>query len=323
MTLGVIGAVAIAIVGYFSWDAWLEGSPQPGGVVDGIDPAVEVMADAGGPGTDPSLTEPRARSLENGDADARSASPIASAQPFSIEGYDTAAEALESIARRSGMSRSELRQNAIFWKQACSQVRVPSGDFPPSLATEQYRPALQAFEDFCRGIQDYQNFDLYEMEIAEIDAVFDRIEEAMDAPPPESWPEKIDRLGRDAALEEAFESLGVALRALNESKTQSAMMGLIRSELFPQDQETGPRSHWALMDLAFPLTQALMCQRTDGCSGSSHPYVVRYCLLVYQGQRRLCDAPNSMDDAIFQTLTPVEYDNYLRLYSWLSAHLVN
>ena len=125
----------------------------------------------------------------------------------------------------------------------------------------------------------------------------------------------------DGAIEAAFKRLGNAIRNLDELKTQAAIMNIIDSGLYPRIEETGPGSEWALVMLSVPLSTALLCRRLDGCRGPAHPHVVKYCLLEYGKRNRLCDSPSGIEDAIYQTLTPVEFNNYLQLYGWLTSQL--
>lgn len=253
--------------------------------------------------------------------DTRLHGQLASMPRISLDEYQTASEALQAIAAWSEMSGRDVQLNAMWWEEACMAVRTPNGRLPPMLETESYRSALEEFESFCSGIENFEAANMPRVEsAADVDEIFDRIEKAM-ATQPEPWPEKIERLGREGALEAAFDPLRKAIRNLDEDKTRASISGIIRSGLYPQIEETGPRSKWAFFMLDFPLAHALLCQRMDGCRGPAHPYVVKYCLLEYKFRDRYCDMPNSIDDAIYQTLTPVEFDGYLQLYGWLTTQL--
>ena len=135
--------------------------------------------------------------------------------------------------------------------------------------------------------------------------------------------EKVERLGRDGVFDEAFERLRIALRNLDESKVEAAVFSILGSGLVPLAEERGPASSWALPLYTHPLTHALICQRTDGCRGSSHPYVVKFCVIEYDARHRFCDDPDGIDEAIYQTSTPLEYATYSRLYSWMARRLLN
>lgn len=308
-----IAAVAIALV-FNSWQTDpIETAEQSGNSTNRIASTPE----------DPVQVEQeiQSQSAETAEIDPRLREQLASMPRVSLDEYQTAGEALQSIEAWSEMSPRDVQQNARAWKQACEQVRTPKGHFPPMLETESFRTALEEFESFCSGIEKFEAIDAPSLESAEdVDELFDRIERAR-VSEPESWSDKIERLGREGALEAAFDRLESAIRNLNEDKTRGSIRAIISSGLYPQIEETGPESRWTLSMLEFPLAHALLCQRMDGCTGTTHPYVVKYCLMEYKYRNRYCDSPNSINDAIYQTLTPVEFDSYLPLYGWLTSQL--
>lgn len=313
--IGGIGIVAIAIfVAAQSW--W----PDPNETGEQSRSSVNRMDSASADRVQ-TTRELQPGSQEKTEIDARLRGQLASMPPVSLDEYRTATDALQSIAAWSDMSAKDLQQNALRWKEACRHVRMPTGVFPIELETESYRSALEEFESFCSGIESFKAANAPRIEsAADVDEIFDRIDSAI-ASRRESWPDKIERLGREGALEAAFDRLRTAIRNVDELQTQAAIMSLTGSGLYPQIEETGPRSEWFLDGLSFPLANALLCQRLDGCRGPAHPYVVKYCLMEHQNRNRVCDSPSSIDDAIYQTLTPVEFENYLQLYGWLTSQL--
>lgn len=265
--------------------------------------------------------EPRSRSGRDNEIDSQLREQLASMPRISLYEFQTVGDALQSIAAWSEMNPRDVMQNAMWWKEACAAVRTPTGRFPPMLESEPFRSALVEFESFCSGIEDFEPADAPRIESAEdVDEIFDRIENAM-ASRPEPWPDKIERLGREGALEAAFKPLLDAIRNLDEDKTRASIGEIVRSGLYPRIEETGQTTQWVLYMLDFALAHALLCQRMDGCIGPAHPYIVKYCLTEYKFRNRYCDSPNSIDDAIYQTLTPVEFQNYLQFYSWMTFQL--
>ncbi|MDX1626959.1 MAG: hypothetical protein R3323_10630 [Wenzhouxiangellaceae bacterium] len=246
--------------------------------------------------------------------------PVETISPISFSEHNTAVEALEALAASAEFSRGDLAHAAWMWKQSCDSIRTPNGRLPVMIESEGFRDALLEFEAYCEGIEALELADDRFSSIEEVDRVFDGIEQAMDETP-ETWEEKAARLGPDRALEDLLIHLRDALRDANEPRAQAAIMQIIDTDLFPYIEETGPRSRWALSLLSFPLANAMICRATDGCRGTDHPIVVRYCLLEHTLRNRLCATPAHIDDAIHQTLTPVEYENFLQLHSWISGRL--
>lgn len=307
--------LAIAAVAIFYFDKPWHSSPTD------IEEPSENHSEPATTETAQTKLEHQSRSGPDFEIDPRLRGKLASMPLVSLAEHQTASEALKSIAAWSEMSPRDVMQNALSWKKACAQIRTPTGRFPPMLESESYRSALEDFESFCSDIENFEVIDAPRIESPEdVDEIFDRIERAMNSPP-ESWPEKIERLGREGALEAAFERLRNAIRNMDELKTQAAIMNITSSGLYPQIEETGPRSKWTLSLLDFALANVLLCQRMDGCRGPAHPYVVKYCLMEYHARNRYCESPNSIDDAIYQTLTPVEYASYLQFYGWLTSQL--
>jgi hypothetical protein len=313
-----VGVVAVGAIAIFLAAQWWQSGPNETRKNSGTFTERINTAPA-----DPVQEEPEldSKSEKKAAIDTRLHGQLASMPRISLDEYQTASEALQSIAAWSEMSGRDVQLNTGRWKKACMAVRTPTGRLPPMLETESYRSVLEKFESFCSGIENFEAANAPRVEsAADVDEIFDRIEKAM-ATRPEPWPEKIERLGREGALEVAFEPLRNAIRNFDELKTQAAIFNLIGSGLYPQIEETGPRSKWFLDGLSFPLANALLCQRLDGCRGPAHPFVVKYCLMEYQNRYRVCDFPNSIEDAIYQTLTPVEFENYLQLYGWFTTQL--
>jgi hypothetical protein len=56
----------------------------------------------------------------------------------------------------------------------------------------------------------------------------------------------------------------------------------------------------------------MTCDAHGGCIGERHPYVLRQCVLAAVERAAFCYRPADLEEAIYQTLTPIEYEAYRR-----------
>jgi len=60
-----------------------------------------------------------------------------------------------------------------------------------------------------------------------------------------------------------------------------------------------------------PVSVSLICWKLGGCSGARNPFVLRVCFSAYARSGLFCRDANSVQEALWQTLTPIEHEAYL------------
>lgn len=233
--------------------------------------------------------------------------------PIEPQDFETAAAFFQALKDDLEMTGQEMTRNLFQWEDACSRIRAPKGMILPEFSSDRYRPLMEQFEDYCAGIPEA-------IEHHGLENLDQNLDTLLRDEPPRSIFDNLDRYSTDEALDLLMRELRIALDRFDESKAQGIIMTVIDRGLHEQIAVNGTTSESILLTASHQVTTRLICRRLNDCRGIGNPFVLKYCLTVYQSGR-ICSLPNGIDEAIYQTLTPVEFNQYLGLLSWITDEL--
>lgn len=117
-----------------------------------------------------------------------------------------------------------------------------------------------------------------------------------------------------------FRSIRNALFRMDESGLHDPLWELVtRNIIDPPFPDAGSREIY--LQLIEPVSVSLICWYQGGCTGTRNPFVLRVCFVAYARSGLYCQDPGSIDEAIWQTLTPIHYQAYQRFLSEVVAGL--
>lgn len=265
------------------------------------DPAEETVTVAAAPHTETTTNGP-------GGAERGRSNPLIEPQDF-----ETVAEFFQALEDDFELTSQEMARNLVQWEAACNRVRAPKGMILPEFSSDQYRPLMEQFEDYCAGVSEA-------LEHHGLESLEQNLDVLLRDEPPRSIFDSLDTYNTDEALDVVMRELHIALDRFDESKAQVIIMRLIDHKLYEQTEINGVFTESQLLTVSHPVAIRLICRRLNDCRGIGNPFVLKYCLTTYQSGR-ICSLPNGIDEAIYQTLTPVEFSKYLGLLSWITGEL--
>jgi hypothetical protein len=223
---------------------------------------------------------------------------------------ETLSQALMEVADFNDWSENDVLQNANLWYRACRSV-----EHAPSLersveemaggdARLVMRMRLRAY---CRHFAD-------ETELS----ILDRYLETLENGYTESFDVRRDLEAlastRSSAevLDEARRRIDEALRRRNEALLVS-ILGFLTSGGYLEPLFTAQADYGsAYLNVVREVAATMTCDAHGGCIGERHPYVLRQCVLAAVERAAFCYRPADLEEAIYQTLTPIEYEAYRR-----------
>lgn len=228
--------------------------------------------------------------------------------------FPTAVSFIEHIATTRNLNPTEMSTELTSWRHTCGKTKTPKNNFYPGFDSGLYRPILEKFEKFCSGIDEASEF-------AGIESLSENLEFILGNRQPISAFDDLDTMNRDRAVDIIVGELETSLDRLSLQRTQMVIMEAISNSVYPGVEDHGINSPYILLSISFPAAYSLVCQQLGGCTGLDHPFIVAYCLESNATSHRLCNLPGSMSEAIYQTLTPVEHQQYLALLNWINVEL--
>jgi len=229
--------------------------------------------------------------------------------------FQTAASFLEHIAMKRDIEPSQMSTEILSWELYCSRSRISESDNRlPTYDSERYRRIMDKFESYCAGIGGAAEFARTNPRAEDVISLFE-------GPPPKSVFDELDKMGQNAALEIVMRELEAALDHFSIPRAQVVIGELVTNNIYPQVEERGINFWVNLYHLSFQTAFTLVCERLGGCIGVDHPFIVAYCLESTASAHKFCNLPSSMSQAIYQTLTPVEHQQYLALLNWINTEL--
>lgn len=230
---------------------------------------------------------------------------------------------LETMSAEHGWSERALIENKSLWDHlACDAVRNYA-DSPMSageLARVDARMlAGKRLATICRNLSD-------EVELATLDSflgdgVSDNVNRTAVA---NDIKETLESLSREEALREAGSEIRAALERNDEALVQEIVLllafdeGVLNSFL---DSELNYLP--AYQNVIQEVVSSLMCEWNGGCTGNFHPYVLRQCVRRNFGVGSFCYQPQNIEQAIYQTLTPLEFAAYNAFLNQVRPYLTD
>ena len=228
---------------------------------------------------------------------------------------------LETISSEHDWSERALIENKSLWNNfACDAVRnyADSAMSADELARVDARMlASKRLATICRNLSD-------ETELATLDSFLgDGVNDnANRAAVANDTKRTLESFSREEALREAGSEIKSALERNDEALVQEIVSllafdeGVLNSFL---DSELNYLP--AYQNVIQEVVSSLMCEWNGGCTGTFHPYVLRQCVRRNFGVGAFCYQPKNIEQAIYQTLTPLEFAAYNAFLNQVRAHL--
>jgi len=229
---------------------------------------------------------------------------------------------LEGMSLEHGWSERTLFENKALWEPACEVVK-DYADTPMNadeLARLDARMlASKRLGAICRYLYD-------EVELALLDAFLgDGVnDDANQAAVEREIKSALEFSSREEAMRLAGLEITAALKRDDE-----ALVHRIISMLAFDDDVLNPFLNSKLnylpayRNVTREVTSALMCEWNGGCIGDLHPYVLRQCVNKFSEVGAFCHRPENIEQAVYQTLTPLEFAAYNSFLNQLRSHLTN
>lgn len=256
-------------------------------------------------------------------------SAIASNNSNSSFDYFANSESVENSLQESSekysWSDKEYQSNASIWNAACESLQKLPIDLSTSeLAVIDFGYVkTRQMTDFCKDFTIKQQLD-----------VLDAAEELLDEngqgklPNPNLGEEEREAALRSGNIEGALEitarQLETALERFDEAGVNNLLWFIAQNELVvPPINDTQVNSVPLYYNVIREASATLICQRLNGCGGENHPMVVRQCVNGANDRSASCYKPGNIYDAVYQTLTPLEFQAYNMLVSHVNGLLAS
>jgi hypothetical protein len=227
----------------------------------------------------------------------------------------SAQEVLEQFAMENSWTEFEKRSNAGLWAEPCRQL------FGDSLLDRSRLKRLgehSGEEDVAEGVRmasdmlDFCGNIALQTELDLLDAMLAGDRSAYEAVAREREDLESALISKDDDLvrETLFEMIRGALARLDESALHFPLGKLAFGDLL-QPPFPGAGSSDIYPRLIEPVSLSLLCWKLGGCPGARNPFVLRVCFSAYARSGLHCRDANSVQEALWQTLTPIEHEAYL------------
>jgi len=226
-----------------------------------------------------------------------------------------AQEVLEQFAMENSWTEVEKRSNAGLWAEPCRQLFGDSlidrsqlnrlGEHSGEEGVAESVRLAKYMVDFCGNIS-------LQTELDVLDAMFEGDRSAYEGVTRKREDLESAMISEDDDLvrETLFEMIRSALARLDESALHFPLGKLASGNLLqPPFPEAGLSEIY--LRLIEPVSVSLICWKLGGCSGARNPFVLRVCFSAYARSGLFCRDANSVQEALWQTLTPIEHEAYL------------
>lgn len=230
---------------------------------------------------------------------------------------------LETISSEHGWSDRALIENKSIWNNfACNAVRNYA-DSPMSadeLARVDARMlASKRLATICRNLSDETELPTLNSFLG--DGVSDNANRA-------SIANDIKRTLKSFSREEALREAGSEIRSALERNDEALIQEIVSLLAFDEgvlDSFLDSELNYlpAYQNVIQEVVSSLMCEWNGGCTGTFHPYVLRQCVRRNFGVGAFCYQPKNIEQAIYQTLTPLEFAAYNAFVNQVRAHLTS
>ena len=168
--------------------------------------------------------------------------------------------------------------------------------------------ALRYFAETCAGFRDHENLPLQEPLSSQV--TDDDFKATMDA-----LVAAFNYSDNEYSASLVIDSLEQALESANLILLEGIVSTLSRSDLIePPFPTISANTTPFYLQVSREVATTIYCQYYNDCNGFQHPLVLMQCVNRLQ-TGAICLEPANLNEAIYQTLTPNEYDVYLALYS--------
>lgn len=258
--------------------------------------------------------------IENAGDRSADKGPEVSGSLVDVQDPDLPIEAhLERAAARHSWSDAELRGNRSVWEWGCE------------VAEEHLSRSDATVSELLRG--DARSAYKRRLEIICDDLLMNlNLDKANSSLDGASWGDEesgraVDEVRslatsgfREAALERLGSELAAALDREDEFTVSRLVLTAALQSLMEPLVDPGKGNYDLLYGNVHPeVTAALMCRRGGGCTGAWHPFILRQCVRRGMGRGAFCLRPQTFDEAVYQTLTPLEFEAYQRFLAQLKS----
>jgi len=227
---------------------------------------------------------------------------------------------LESMALEHGWSERTLLVNKALWGPVCDAAKSYA-DSPMNaddLARIDARMlAGKKLVAICRYLSD-------EVELAALDAFLDN--SVTDDTNRAAIKRELETALELSSSEEAMRLAGTEIRAALERDDEALVQSIISLLALDEDVldpflDSELNYLPAYLNVTGEVASTLMCEWNGGCRGDLHPYVLRQCANRYLEVGAFCYHPGTIEQAIYQTLTPLEFAAYNAFVNQVRMHL--
>lgn len=227
----------------------------------------------------------------------------------------TAAEFIENLAERANWDSGTISRNVASWLNVCPTATKQASLQPSRFVSEDAISQAQSLAAYCEGIRE-------KTELARLENLENNLDNRLSETAPTGIFDSLDSYSREDALNVVMRELKFAIEKFDEAIIRLIMLEIVDNELYPPEFRKGVPNPILFLKIETPVSVSIFCQHIGGCKGAQHPIVLRYCFGIQEDLQVYCSSPQNLQEAVYQTLTPVEYEVYLEFMNWLNAELL-
>lgn len=221
---------------------------------------------------------------------------------------------LDELQAHNDWDSDQLRDASMPWANACrrAQRTSPEASVESSAALDTALTYVVRLRDFC--------LDFAVPESASSEELASHGGWSSPVPYELAW--TLEHEGSDRAKEQSMAMLDRGLRQFNEGQVRyvlqflAGVKGMLRSPYAGDSRNYSVR----FIKIADTAAAALLCQELGGCQGGDHPIVLRECVKALD-RDAWCLEPRDIHEAIYQTLTPLEFGLFQSMLDQVNAML--
>lgn len=227
--------------------------------------------------------------------------------------------ALDELAIDHRWSRKERLTNSLVWAQACENsdsIRNTTASLEELMAVNVMLGYQKMFADVCQDLHIQGEIDLLGSFLDSDDFIDDPVDQLR-----LQLQRQLETFGEEDAISLAVELTKESVERMSESAITNVIGFLASNKLLDSITEDSSMNLNELYLSVVPeVTTALLCSKFKGCSAANSPVVLRQCIYRMSIGSGACYKPENIYDAIYQTLTPLEFIAFESFYRQIIAH---
>lgn len=231
----------------------------------------------------------------------------------------SALEIIDALSAQHNWSDEEKYGNMRIWYEACAgteQYVDHHLDSAELMAFDARAGYLKLLSEYCKDVSLYYEIEVLGKFLANSDSPNENLSADY------GFTSTLESFGDEQALEYAANSISEALQRQEEDTIYRLLFLISANDLLePIFYNNNPNYDFLYENVTAEVSAALICRTLDGCAGSNHPMILRQCVRRNQSHGVGCVDPGNLNDAIYQTLTPPEYQAFVLFYDQV-IHLI-